>query len=959
MKILVSILAWILSAPPQNLSASLSKIDQEKANKLVAAMKRNPRGPYERVAWFCKDGSILAPKSYACKDRGGGLQYGVLSPQANMLASLGIYVGTVLAPLSGRDFFADNYYRTRAYVIEKHLERSLDGWVLKSAKSYRGFRQAEDEEKASWRILEEMAAQDDFIHKQRFLAVRLIRALPLMADSTLADEIRSLATTISDADAAFMPTRFKIHSYLDPQDAMAVRALIPTLGEENQLKAKELASKIDAYYHPQRNLERLQRAERLVQDQQVKKAFKSLMSIDRQNVLPFVREVVSLIDACDHALHTQNHKQQVALLYTMKLAKDLLVDTTLSLHTSKFSRKNAMILTEQLLVAARGLGVLSQREFESATVDIHVMLANTNSRDYFQALDHLSRVVEWSRARAIANLGIPLARYRAVEPRADTVIDHVLRSGVMLPLGILLDRLIQDFDRLRGSGHDLRGIQFNAAIQGENPGFAVGPLTFRGPGASAADLLRHEIVVLHDLPPEMPPVAGIITVGSAGRLSHVSLLAQNLGIPQLIVNQESAEAMQVWEGKNVVMGVSVGRRVVLGLLSSFSEHERSLFERQKAKDKPFLKIESQRLDLQSRKPMWLSELSEKDAGVRVGPKAAQLAKLKKLFPKRVSDAIVLPFGSFVQHVNRSGAKGEPSPLGRLQKAYHSASNLAEAEKKRLILPELERFRTAIQTLPFSPGFVEQLEKALDRLGQPETFGVFVRSDTNVEDLKEFTGAGLNLSVPNQVRHESILAAIRAVWASPFSQRSYAWRQRILLDPEHVYPSVVLHKTVPCDVSGVMLTTNIESGAHDAITISTSEGVAAVVDGGLPETLVVRNKGNPRLISSCHTALRRVIPPLPQEGVIMVPALGREPLLESEEIRQLWEVVAHLRQRLGPHDKNTLWDIEFGFVDRHLYLMQLRPLKPSRLAVAHPFLTQLDTNAAFPEAAVTITKEVQP
>jgi hypothetical protein len=57
-----------------------------------------------------------------------------------------------------------------------------------------------------------------------------------------------------------------------------------------------------------------------------------------------------------------------------------------------------------------------------------------------------------------------------------------------------------------------------------------------------------------------------------------------------------------------------------------------------------------------------------------------------------------------------------------------------------------------------------------------SYGVFVRSDTNVEDLPGFTGAGLNKTIPNVVGFEKILAAIPKVWASPFSRRAFAWRR---------------------------------------------------------------------------------------------------------------------------------------------------------------------------------------
>ena len=104
-------------------------------------MKQNPRGPYDGVAWYCNDGTVLPPKSYACQQHGGGVQHGVLGQAAKKLAQRGLYVGTILAPLEAKDFVDDDFYRVRALILERYLERVLDGWVLQRAKTYRGFRQ--------------------------------------------------------------------------------------------------------------------------------------------------------------------------------------------------------------------------------------------------------------------------------------------------------------------------------------------------------------------------------------------------------------------------------------------------------------------------------------------------------------------------------------------------------------------------------------------------------------------------------------------------------------------------------------------------------------------------------------------------------------------------------------------------------------------------------------------------
>jgi hypothetical protein len=65
-----------------------------------------------------------------------------------------------------------------------------------------------------------------------------------------------------------------------------------------------------------------------------------------------------------------------------------------------------------------------------------------------------------------------------------------------------------------------------------------------------------------------------------------------------------------------------------------------------------------------------------------------------------------------------------------------------------------------------PAFEKDLKTHMaETFGADGSYGVFVRSDTNAEDLPEFTGAGLNLTVPNQVGYRQIAQSIKDVWAS--------------------------------------------------------------------------------------------------------------------------------------------------------------------------------------------------
>ena len=61
---LLSLASWALPA-----AAKLP--NERELRSWIEEFKASPRGPFERIRWFCKDGSVLPPKAYACKNHGG------------------------------------------------------------------------------------------------------------------------------------------------------------------------------------------------------------------------------------------------------------------------------------------------------------------------------------------------------------------------------------------------------------------------------------------------------------------------------------------------------------------------------------------------------------------------------------------------------------------------------------------------------------------------------------------------------------------------------------------------------------------------------------------------------------------------------------------------------------------------------------------------------------------------
>ena len=158
-------------------------------------------------------------------------------------------------------------------------------------------------------------------------------------------------------------------------------------------------------------------------------------------------------------------------------------------------------------------------------------------------------------------------------------------------------------------------------------------------------------------------------------------------------------------------------------------------------------------------------------------------------------------------------------------------------------------------------------------GSLDGLGVFIRSDTNVEDLPGFTGAGLNLTLPNVVGFDTIVAGIAQVWASPFTARAFAWRQSHMEHPEHVYPAVLLLKSVPNDKSGVMVTADIDTGDTAVLSVAVNEGVGGAVDGQSAESLRIDTRdASVRVLATATAPWRRM--PAADGGIETLPVSGR-------------------------------------------------------------------------------------
>ncbi|MCB0316546.1 MAG: phosphoenolpyruvate synthase, partial [Calditrichaeota bacterium] len=325
------------------------------------------------------------------------------------------------------------------------------------------------------------------------------------------------------------------------------------------------------------------------------------------------------------------------------------------------------------------------------------------------------------------------------------------------------------------------------SARGLNPGFAVGELVVISGSPDEVDFSNQKIYVIQRAPADLKPVAGIATVSEGNTVSHVQLLARNLGIPNAVVSPENLTSLIPYQGQQIFYAVSPGGTVIMKPLAEMNESERALIEAQKT-ERFKMTISTEKIDLSDR-VLEMRQLRASDSGRLCGPKAANLGQLSSLFPDKVPPGLVIPFGIFYAHLQQQMPGLTITYWQFLKNIFAEAerdraSGMDEATIEKNTLASLEVLRGAIQKIELFPQFQSALERDFVRVLNSEMgkIGVFIRSDTNMEDLKEFTGAGLNLTVANIYEREKVYQAIRDVWASPFTERSYKWRQRYLNNP---------------------------------------------------------------------------------------------------------------------------------------------------------------------------------
>lgn len=247
--------------------------------------------------------------------------------------------------------------------------------------------------------------------------------------------------------------------------------------------------------------------------------------------------------------------------------------------------------------------------------------------------------------------------------------------------------------------------------------------------------------------------------------------------------------------------------------------------------------------------LWYQELGMNDVN-RVGGKNASLGEMIS----NLSNAgVQVPGGfattsyAFNQFLEQSGVEAK----------IHEILDALDVDDVNALAEAGKTIRQWILDTPFQSELEDEIKSAFvtlqGEMGDEASFAV--RSSATAEDMPDASFAGQQETFLNVKGYESVLVAIKHVFASLFNDRAISYRVHQGYDHKGVALSAGIQRMVRSDMSasGVMFTIDTESGFEDVVFITSSFGLGEMVVQGAvnPDEFYVHKptlaKGNPAIV----------------------------------------------------------------------------------------------------------------
>lgn len=499
-----------------------------------------------------------------------------------------------------------------------------------------------------------------------------------------------------------------------------------------------------------------------------------------------------------------------------------------------------------------------------------------------------------------------LAPYDTASPeqvaQAFRAIQQAVYFGRLLRLHVTSPEQQQ---RLAGLNGDIPTVTSDAIYAGTsyqplNLGTTVAQVRLTTAQALPSEAIGpRELVVLDRAPFDISVVAGIVTAEPQTPLSHVNVLSQQRGTPNMALRDAPS-----------VFGPHDRRWVRLRVgpfdysIEPVSADEAEAFWREhRPKTVTPPPPDYAVVALPSLDEVGLSDLPA------IGGKAAHFGELRSLSRQqpdvvRVPRGFTIPVHYYRQFVHDNGIDRGLTAL--LVDERFRSDGLYQRQR-------LEALQATMLAAPVDATLLQTIEARLARdfPGRRMRF----RSSTTAEDLEGHSGAGLYSSTSAQPGDptRTIERALRTVWASLWNPRAFAEREYVGIDSLQVAMAVLVHPAYTDELAnGVAITANPFDAIEDGFYINAQLGEEDVVSpapGVIADQLVYFyfHSGQPTTYYR-HSSL------LPVGSTV----------LSRRELFDLGSALDAIRGHFATRYRQPM-DVEFKLTpDRHIEIKQARP-----------------------------------
>ncbi len=437
-----------------------------------------------------------------------------------------------------------------------------------------------------------------------------------------------------------------------------------------------------------------------------------------------------------------------------------------------------------------------------------------------------------------------------------------------------------------------------------NPGEAYGFLRFVHGPPDPSNVRRTDIVVLDNVPLDLPVCAGVITTEFQTPLSHVNVLAVNRGTPNMALRDAMQNPMlRALEGRLVHLHATPQEWTIEAAAQDVAERS---WESRRPRGAFTPQLDTRDVGLPALDTLRTGDLP------RVGAKAAQLGELSRIVPPvPIPRGFALTFHAYLDHLTRNGLDRELAAT-----LADPAFQRDPAERER----RLVAFRQRIAQSPVDPALLTRLRARIAELIPHAR--VRFRSSTNAEDLPGFNGAGLYRSVvaPADPSEADIANALRAVWSSVWGFQAYEERAYFRMDPTRVAMAILVQGSIDDDrVDGVAITANPFNAGRPAVFVNAQvagdEGgsVTSAHGDDVPEQILYYTySGEGEFERLSHSSRN-----------------GGANVLTDEEVLRLSVVLRAIHDHFGfaSFESDHAMDVEFVLAgpQRQLFIVQARPI----------------------------------